>query len=55
MRVALNQSCLPGITTAEFVAIAADAGAGGVELRLLGSHESPSAMGSAARRGRLAG
>ncbi len=53
MRVALNQSCLPGITTAEFVAIAADAGAGGVELRLLGSHESPSAMGSAARAGGL--
>ena len=53
MRVALNQSCLPGITTAEFVAIAAECGAEGVELRLLGSHESPSVIGAEARAGGL--
>ncbi len=53
MRVALNQSCLPGIATAEFVAIAAECGAEGVELRLLGAHESPSSMGRAARAGGL--
>jgi 4-hydroxyphenylpyruvate dioxygenase len=53
MRVALNQSCLPGITTAEFVAIAAECGAEGVELRLLGAHESPLTMGTAARAGGL--
>ncbi len=52
-RVALNQSCLPGITTAEFVTIAAECGAEGVELRLLGARESPSAMGKAARAGGL--
>ena len=53
MRVGLNQSCLPGITTAEFVAIAVEWGAEGVELRLLGADESPAAMGAAARAGGL--
>ena len=54
MRVALNQSYLPGIATAEFVSIAAECGAEGVELRLLGALESPVVMGAAARGGRFA-
>jgi len=53
MRVGLNQSCLPGISTAEFVDIAANCGAEAVELRVLGAHESPLAMGIAARAGGL--
>jgi 4-hydroxyphenylpyruvate dioxygenase len=53
MRVGLNQSCLPGISTAEFVDIAADCGADAVELRVLGARESPLAMGIAARAGGL--
>ena len=53
MRVALNQSCLPGLSTAQFVAVAADAGAEAVELRHLGSSESPVVMGNAARAGGL--
>ena len=55
MRVALNQSYLPGITTAEFVAIAAECGAEGVELRLLGAHESPVDHGRRSTCGRFAG
>lgn len=53
MQVALNQSCLPGLSTAQFVAVAAGAGAEAVELRYLGSSESPVAMGNAARAGGL--
>jgi sugar phosphate isomerase/epimerase len=53
MRVALNQSCLPGIATAEFLAIAAECGAEGVELGLLGANESPAVMGAAVRAGGL--
>ena len=53
MRVALNQSCLPGITTAEFVALAAESGAEGVELRLLGAAESPAVIAKAAAAGGL--
>ena len=50
MRIALNQSCLPGLTTSEFVAIAAEIGAEGVELRLLGFNENPTTIGLAAPR-----
>ena len=53
MRIALNQSCLPGLTTSEFVAIAAEIGAEGVELRLLGFNENPTTIGLAARAGGL--
>jgi 4-hydroxyphenylpyruvate dioxygenase len=44
---------LPGISTAEFVAVAADGGADAVELRLAGAAESPVAIGAAARAGGL--
>jgi sugar phosphate isomerase/epimerase len=53
MRVGLNQSCLPGLATAEFVTIAADCGAEGVELRLLGAAESPAAIAASAAAGGL--
>ncbi len=49
MRVALNQSCFPGLTPARFVEVAAAAGAATVDLRPLDPAETPRALVAAVR------
>jgi len=48
-RLALNQSCFPGLSTARFLEAAAEAGADGVELRVVGSTERREDVAAATR------
>lgn len=49
MRLAVNQSCFPGISTAQFVEATISAGLSSVELRAVDQSESMDAMASAVR------
>jgi 4-hydroxyphenylpyruvate dioxygenase len=48
VRVCLNQSCFPGLPTARFLEIAAEAGADSCELRVIGNAEGARSIGAAA-------
>lgn len=49
MRISLNQSAFPGLSTRRFLQIAAEAGASSIELRTLGLSESVGEIGAAVR------
>jgi sugar phosphate isomerase/epimerase len=49
MRVSLNQSCFPGLPTARFLELAAEAGAASCDLRVVGNPEDPRTVAAAAR------